>query len=437
MSKFEIVMPKMGESVEEATITKWFVKDNDTVEEDDVLLEIATDKVDSEIPSPVAGVITKILFKENDVVAVGEVIAIIDMEGTGSETGGSEPAQQEESKKSPEPARQTITTEEKTETGTGSADYSKSERFYSPLVKNIASKENISLQELDSIQGSGRDGRVSKDDVLNYLQQRTRQSQTAQNAPAAAATAEKPKQKVSVSVNAEDEIIEMDRMRKMIAEHMVHSVQTAPHVTNMIEADVTNIVLWRNKVKNQFQDREKEKLTFLPVFIEAAVKALKDFPRINASVDGDRIIIRKRINMGIAVALPDGNLIVPVIKDADQKNLLGITREINRLANQARSNKLSPDDIQGGTFSLTNFGTFKNVMGTPIINQPQVAILATGNIEKKPAVVETPTGDVIAIRHKMFLSLSYDHRVVDGALGGAYLKKLADYLEEFDMNRTI
>ncbi len=441
MSKFEIVMPKMGESVEEATITKWFVKENDTVEEDDVLLEIATDKVDSEIPSPVAGVITKILFKENDVVAVGEVIAVIDMDGTGSETGGSEDAK-EKSEQTGEPDRKTDTAEEeKPKPESGNTDFSKSERFYSPLVKNIAQKENISLQELDSIQGTGREGRVSKDDMLKYLEQRKSQPQTEKESQPAAApssvSAEKPKQKVSVSVSADDEIIEMDRMRKMIAEHMVNSVRTAPHVTNMIEADVTNIVLWRNKIKDQFQEREKEKLTFLPVFIEAAVKALKDFPRINASVDGDRIIIRKRINMGIAVALPDGNLIVPVIKDADQKNLLGITRDINRLANQARSNKLSPDDIQGGTFSVTNFGTFKNVMGTPIINQPQVAILATGNIEKKPAVVETPTGDVIAIRHKMFLSLSYDHRVVDGALGGAYLKKLADYLEEFDINRTI
>jgi 2-oxoglutarate dehydrogenase E2 component (dihydrolipoamide succinyltransferase) len=441
MSKFEIVMPKMGESVEEATITKWFVKENDTVEEDDVLLEIATDKVDSEIPSPVAGVITKILFKENDVVAVGEVIAVIDMDGTGSETGGSEDAK-EKSEQTDEPDSKTDTAEEeKPQPESGNTDFSKSERFYSPLVKNIAQKENISLQELDSIQGTGREGRVSKDDMLKYLQQRKSQPQTEKESQLAAApssvSAEKPKQKVSVSVSADDEIIEMDRMRKMIAEHMVNSVRTAPHVTNMIEADVTNIVLWRNKIKDQFQEREKEKLTFLPVFIEAAVKALKDFPRINASVDGDRIIIRKRINMGIAVALPDGNLIVPVIKDADQKNLLGITRDINRLANQARSNKLSPDDIQGGTFSVTNFGTFKNVMGTPIINQPQVAILATGNIEKKPAVVETPTGDVIAIRHKMFLSLSYDHRVVDGALGGAYLKKLADYLEEFDINRTI
>ena len=440
MSKFEIVMPKMGESVEEATITKWFVKENDTVEEEDVLLEIATDKVDSEIPSPVEGVITKILFKENDVVAVGEVIAIIDMEGAGSEAGETE-TKSEDSSESVQPSQQTDTTEVKEQSKSDTADFSKSERFYSPLVKNIAKKENISLKELDSIQGTGRDGRVSKDDVLSYLEKRKSQPQAAQEASAASApssaAAEKPKPKVSVSVSAEDEIIEMDRMRKMIAEHMVNSVQTAPHVTNMIEADVTNIVLWRNKVKDQFQEREKEKLTFLPVFIEAAVKALKDFPRINASVDGDKIIIRKRINMGIAVALPDGNLIVPVIKDADQKNLLGITREINRLASQARSNKLSPDDIQGGTFSVTNFGTFKNVMGTPIINQPQVAILATGNIEKKPAVVETPTGDVIAIRHKMFLSLSYDHRVVDGALGGAYLKKLADYLEEFDMNRTI
>lgn len=438
MSQFEIVMPKLGESITEATITKWFKKENDLIEEDDALLEIATDKVDSEIPSPVAGKITKILFKEGEVVPVGKVIAVVSLDGDEKETAPPETVQQEPAR-SPELKQQPEKAEK-------AAEEQKPSRFYSPLVKNIARQENIPIEELESIPGSGENGRLRKEDVLSYLENWSKKTEApaARTEPAKAApeasqvqqpapAAEKPK----VSVGAEDEIIEMDRMRRLIADHMVMSIQVAPHVTNFLEADVTNLVLWRNKVKDEFQAREKEKLTFMPMFIEAAAKTLKDFPQVNSSVDGYRIILRKRVNIGVAVALPTGNLIVPVIKNADHLNLLGLTKELNRLAAAARNNKLSPDDIQGGTFSISNFGTFKNDMGTPIINQPQVAILATGNITKKPAVVETPTGDIIAVRHKMFLSLTYDHRVVDGALGGAFLRKLADYLENFDINRSI
>ncbi len=432
-------MPKLGESITEATITKWFKKENDQIEEDDVLLEIATDKVDSEIPSPVAGKLVKLLFKEGDIVPVGKVIAVISLDGEDEsetpsstetekpveQTSASEPKQPEKSEKATEPLKPT--------------------RFYSPLVKNIAKQENIPIEELEGLPGSGQNGRLRKEDVLNYLEnklkpefQGEKPTMEGKKEPVAQPSSPAPeKAKVSVSVNAEDEIVEMDRMRRLIADHMVMSKQVAPHVTNFLEADVTNLVLWRNKVKDEFQVREKEKITFMPVFIEAAAKALKDFPQVNASVDGYKIILRKKINIGFAVALPTGNLIVPVIKNADHLNLLGLSKEMNRLAESARTNKLGPDDIQGGTFTISNFGTFKNDMGTPIINQPQVAILATGNIQKKPAVVETPTGDIIAIRHKMFLSLTYDHRVVDGALGGAFLRRLADYLENFDLNRSI
>lgn len=434
MSQFEIVMPKLGESITEATITKWFKKENDLIEEDDALLEIATDKVDSEIPSPVAGKIVKLLYKEGDIVPVGKVIAVISLDGESAEPATPQEAKTEPEKTQSEPAKQPEKAEKAQEPD-------KPSRFYSPLVRNIAKQENIPLEELESLPGSGQNGRLRKEDVISYLENKSKPQAEAKKekteAPSAptAAPAEKPK--VSVSVGAEDEIIEMDRMRRIIADHMVMSVQVAPHVTNFLEADVTNLVLWRNKVKDEFQSREKEKITFMPVFIEAVAKALKDFPQVNSSVDGYKIILRKKINIGVAVALPTGNLIVPVIKNADHLNLLGLTKEMNRLAEAARNNKLSPDDIQGGTFSISNFGTFKNDMGTPIINQPQVAILATGNITKKPAVVETPTGDIIAVRHKMFLSLTYDHRVVDGALGGAFLRRLADYLENFDINRSI
>jgi 2-oxoglutarate dehydrogenase E2 component (dihydrolipoamide succinyltransferase) len=444
MSQFEIIMPKLGESITEATIVKWFKKENDVIEEDDVLLEIATDKVDSEIPSPVAGKITKILFKEGDLVPVGQLIAVISLSSNGEATPEAEEQPQKEELKAEvtesKPTESAIASAKPTE----SAITSKEGRFYSPLVKTIAQQEHITEQELDNIQGTGQNGRVRKEDVLEYLQQRSKgQSKKAESTPTpekreqqAQTASPESKPKPSVSVGAEDQIVEMDRMRRMIADHMVMSKHTAPHVTNVVEADVTNLVTWRTKVKEEFQKREKINLTYMPIFLEAIAKALKEYPQVNASVDGYNIILRKNVNLGVAVALPTGNLIVPVIKNADTLNILGLSKELNRLAEAARSNKLSPDDIQGGTFTISNFGSFRNSFGTPIINQPQVAILATGSIEKKPAVIETPAGDVIAVRHKMFLSLTYDHRVVDGALGGAFLRKIADYLEGFDSNRV-
>jgi 2-oxoglutarate dehydrogenase E2 component (dihydrolipoamide succinyltransferase) len=438
MSEFKVLMPKMGESVQEATITKWFVKEGDRVEEDDLLFEIATEKVDSEIPSPVEGVIVKILYQLNDLVPVGEVVALINTSGViSSETPEAE---------TPE-TKPTTTIAESVEPKSTSIDSSESTRFYSPLVKSIAKTENVTMAELETIEGSGAGGRVQKSDLLNFLSNKEKQTSTAAVVqepkvsvkPVESKSSEQPKQpvKVGMSIGAEDQIVEMDRVRKIIAEHMIHSVQVAPHVTSVVEADVTNLVFWRNKVKDEFQKKYAEKLTFMPVFTEAVSQALREFPLVNASVDGDKIIMRGRVNVGIAVSKPDGNLIVPVIKDSDQKNLVGITKSLNDLANRARVNKLSPDEIQGGTFTITNFGSFRNIIGTPIISQPQVAILATGSIEKKPAVIETPTGDMIAIRHKMFLSLSYDHRIIDGALGGAFLRRIADLLEEFDINRKI
>lgn len=431
MSEFKVLMPKMGESVQEATITKWFVKEGDTIEEDDLLFEIATEKVDSEIPSPVDGVITKILFEVDAIVPVGELVAIIktdDDDDDDVETEESTPVV-DDSKEEDAPQA-------------NSGDLSGATRFYSPLVRSIAKSEGVSIEELESIEGSGASGRVQKQDILNYLESgkgKAPQATKPQAAPAQAVAAPvKPQvQKAPVSVGANDQIIEMDRVRKLIADHMVNSVQSAPHVTSVVEADVTNLVLWRKQAKDEFMQKYGEKLTFMPVFTEAVATALREFPMVNASVDGDKIILRSKVNVGIAVAKPDGNLIVPVIKDADQKNLVGLTSSLNDLANRARNNKLQPDEISGGTFSITNFGSFRNIIGTPIINQPQVAILATGSIEKKPAVIETPTGDVIAIRHKMFLSLSYDHRIVDGALGGAFLRRIADILEEFDINRNV
>ncbi len=440
MSTFEILMPKMGESVEEATITKWFVSVGDKIEEDDVLLEIATDKVDSEIPSPVAGTVKEILYETDALVAVGKPVAIIALEG---EEGDDEaPVASGETKIEESVTKVIAENSSQTE-----SDYSKSDRFYSPLVKSIAKEEGVSLTELDSIKGSGKDNRVTKEDILSYLKNKGQSG-----APAAKAAepvkAEQPKaapaaapvptpQKPPVSIGAEDDIVEMDRMRKLIADHMVMSKHVSPHVTAVVEVDMTNIVLWRNKNKVEFEKKYGEKITFTPIFFEAVAKALRDFPGINASVDGDKIIYRKNVNIGMAVALPSGNLIVPVIKQADHKNLPGLAADVNRLAGLARNNKLSPDDIQGGTFTITNFGSFKNIIGTPIINQPQVAILATGSIEKKPAVIETPTGDVIGIRQKMFLSISYDHRIVDGALGGNFVRRVGDYLEAFDINRPI
>jgi len=434
MSSFEILMPKLGESVQEATITKMFVKLNDQVEEDDMLFEIATDKVDSEIPCPVDGKVIEIRFKEDDVVPVGEVVAIIAL-------GDADDVEESVVEESAAPKEEVV---EQTVGSVGaSAESYQSDRFYSPLVKSIASSENISVQELDSIQGHGKDGRVQKQDILNYIAQRNGSAVSTPakvaspevSAPKANKTEEKPK--VSASIGAQDQIVEMDRMRRIIADHMVMSKQTSPHVTAMVEADVTDMVNWRNKVKDEFLKKEKTKLTFMPIIIEAVAKSLREFPGVNASVDGYNVILKKDINIGVAVALPSNNLIVPVVKNADHKNLIGLANDMNQMADNARNNKLSPDDIQGGTFTISNFGSFKNVMGTPIINQPQVAILAVGTIEKKPAVLETAAGDVIVARQKMFLSLSYDHRVVDGALGGAFLRKIADYLEEFDINRSI
>jgi 2-oxoglutarate dehydrogenase E2 component (dihydrolipoamide succinyltransferase) len=431
MATFNIVMPKLGESIQEGTITKWFVKEGDTVEEDDMLFEVATDKVDSEIPSPVDGVVAKILFPEDSLVPVGEVLAIVNLEGE-MEIDDSDAAEMS--------AEDTTSEEQEVEKTESSVDDSRklSNRFYSPLVKTIAKEESISLEELETIKGSGANGRVQKKDILEYIKSRGEKAAVKEQPtqPGAAPVVEK-KAPVPVSVAEGDQVIEMDRVRKLIADHMVMSKQVSPHVTSVVEADVTELVLWRNKNKDAFQEKYGDKITFMPIFTEAVAKALAEFPLVNSSVDGDKIIMKKDINVGIAVAKPDGNLIVPVIKNAEQRNLVGLTKELNRLANAARTNKLDPTEIQGGTFTITNFGSFGNIIGTPIINQPQVAILATGIIEKKPAILETPSGDVIAIRHKMYLSLSYDHRIVDGALGGAFLRKIADNLEQFDTNRSI
>ncbi len=439
MAQFELIMPKMGESVAEATIIKWVKNLGDHIQADESVLEIATDKVDSEVPSPVGGTLIKILFNENDLVQVGAAIAIID-------TGGDESPIVSSVKE--EPKIQETTSEEKgipylPEEKINSESIKKENllKFYSPLVKNIAQSEGISISELDSLKGTGAEGRVTKNDVLSYLAIRKdgKKSEPVVEKIIIPQKTEKPasviKTETYVSTNGSDEILEMDRMRKLIADHMVMSKQTSPHVTSFVEADVTNLVKWRDKVKSAFEKREKEKITFTPIFIEAIAKAIKDFPMINVSVDGTKIIIKKNINIGMATSLPSGNLIVPVIKNADQKNLIGLTKAVNDLANRARNNKLLPDEVSGGTFTMTNVGSFGNVMGTPIINQPQVAILAVGAIKKKPAVLETADGDVIAIRHMMFCSLSYDHRVVDGSLGGSFVRRVADYLENFDVNR--
>ncbi len=444
MAQFELTMPKMGESVAEATIIKWTKNEGDSIKIDETVLEIATDKVDSEIPSPFEGKLIKKLFNENDVVQVGAVIAII------SSDAGAAVA---EAPKTNAPAQTAAasTSAPVTTAPVANVDFSGSDKFYSPLVKSIAKEEGISLAELDNIKGTGQDGRVTKADILAYLPNRNKQAAAtpvaATSTPAATASAPKSTvgvpdntvlvQRPAVSVGAGDEIIEMDRMRKIIADNMVMSKHVSPHVTSFVEADVTNMVMWRDKVKKDFEKREGEKITFTPLFIECVAKAIKDFPMINVSVDqtGTKIIKRKNINIGMAAALPTGNLIVPVIKNADEKNLVGITKNVNDLATRARANKLTPDEIQGGTFTLTNVGGFGNVMGTPIIAQPQVAILAVGTIKKKPAVIETPQGDVIAIRHFMFLSLSYDHRVVDGSLGGSFLRRVADYMENWDTTR--
>jgi len=429
MANFQIVMPKLGESIIEATITKWLKSPGDAIEEDDAIVEIATDKVDSEIPSPVEGTLKEVFFQEGDVVEVGKVIAHVEIEG---EDGGADEAQVAVV----EPAKEDLKVETPAMPEPEKEMPAEATRFYSPLVKNIAKTEGITMAELEGIKGSGKDNRVTKQDVLEYLKNKPATATPAASAPTAKAAASPPPAPPVVSA-AGDEIIEMDRMRKLIADHMVMSKQVSPHVTSFIEVDMTNVVNWRNKVKEMVLKRDGEKLTFTPIIIEATAQAIKDYPRINASVDGMNIIIRKNINIGMAAALPDGNLIVPVIKNADQKNLLGITKDVNDLANRARTNNLLPDEIQGGTFTTTNFGSFASITGTPIIYQPQVAILGIGAIRKKPVVIETAQGDMIGIRHMMILSLAYDHRIVDGALGGMYLKRLADLLENFDTERNI
>ena len=437
MARFELKLPKMGESVAEATITSWLKEVGDTIEADEAVLEIATDKVDSEVPSEVDGVLVEKLFNVDDVVNVGQTIAIIETDGDAPETAA---APKQESTPEPEAAQEVAKTVEVAKE-TAEPITSNGDRFYSPLVKNMAKTEGISQSELDAIPGTGKDGRVTKNDMMAYLDNRGNQPATTQAAPATPQKTEAPKAApktaAPVSVNGGDEIIEMTRMGKLIAHHMVESVQTSAHVQSFIEADVTNIWNWRKKVKNDFAKREGENLTFTPIFMEAVAKALRDFPMMNISVQGDTIIKKKNINLGMAAALPDGNLIVPVIKNADQLNLVGMAKQVNDLAGRARDNKLKPDDIQGGTYTVTNVGTFGSVMGTPIINQPQVGILALGAIRKVPAVIETPDGDFIGIRYKMFLSHSYDHRVVNGALGGQFVQAVKNYLEAWDINREI
>jgi len=436
MSEFEVLIPKLGESIQEATITKIFVAVGDTVKEDDPLFEVATDKVDSEIPSPVSGTIKSITCKVDDLLAVGKIAMIIDLEG---KSNGS-PVENKIEK----PDNVVAVKDSLVELQAIVHEKPATTKFYSPLVKSIARKEGILLEELESVEGSGIGGRIQKNDLIRYIEERnpnpTNSYSQQESTPTEVKTSNSEtiqRPKAAVSIGAEDTIIEMDRVRKLISKHMVMSKQTAPHVTAFVEADATEMVLWRNRYKDEFQSKYGEKLTFLPFFTEAVAKALTEYRMVNISVDEERIILRKRINIGIAVATNSGNLMVPVIKDADTKNLLGLTKEINQFAVSGRSEKLNPDDLQGGTFTITNFGSFGNLMGTPIINQPQVAILAIGTIEKKPAVIETAMGDAIVVRHKVFLSLSYDHRVVDGMLGGKFLRRIADLIEGFDPKRII
>ena len=444
MARFELKLPKMGESVAEATITSWLKEVGDTIELDEAVVEIATDKVDSEVPSEVEGTLVEILFEKDDVVAVGETIAVIETEGgeansvANSESSASAPRKEEEKPQEVVEVEKTI--EKASEiVATPIAKTSDSGKFYSPLVRNIAQTEGISMDELESISGTGKDGRVTKDDILSYIDNRgnaPQKEEVATKPSSAPKAAQKTVAKAApVSVNGEDEVIEMSRMGKLISKHMVDSVQTSAHVQSFIEIDVTNIVKWRSKVKDAYFKREGEKLTFTPILMHAVASTIKKYPLINIAVDGDTIIKKKNINLGMAAALPDGNLIVPVIKNADQLNLVGMTKSVNDLANRARNNALKPDEIQGGTYTVTNVGSFGSVMGTPIINQPQVAILALGAIRKVPAVIETPEGDFIGIRQKMFVSHSYDHRVVNGALGGMFIKTLKETLEAWDVNQ--
>ncbi len=430
MALVELIMPKMGESIMEATILSWLKKPGDKIEQDESVLEVATDKVDTEVPSTHGGILKEILAKQGEVVKVGKAIAIISTEGDEDKTPVTQTKETNVVEAKPLDKPSIVQVVSNGSPAPVAVDFKTASRFYSPLVKNIAKEESIPVAELESISGSGANGRVTKKDILSHVQNRklgqTISSHQKSSAPL-----------VPASISAGDEIIQMDRMRKMIAERMVDSKRTAPHVTSFVEADVTNIVFWRNKMKNEFQKREGDSLTFTPIFIEAVVLAIKDFPMINIQVDGDRIIKKKDINIGMAVALPSGNLIVPVIKNADQYNITGLAKVVNDLAKRARENKLKPDELTGGTYTISNVGSFGNVMGTPIIVQPQVGILAVGAIQKKPAVIETPYGDAIAIRHKMFLSHSYDHRVIDGSLGGSVVRRIADYLEKFDIARSI
>ena len=463
---FELTMPKMGESVAEATITQWLKNEGDAIAIDESILTIATDKVDSDIPSPVAGILTKKLFNENDVIKVDQVIGLIETGGTGGSpkpATAAAPAKAEADKPAAVPQAVELSAEapvaiadvpspsKPVVQNSSSEAKSGSTRFYSPLVRSMASQEAVSQAELDAILGSGQDGRVTKKDLLAYIAQRASGVQSMNSVPTAVAAVPAAVSSSAGSASMAsmgfkapaptifpgDEIREMDRMRRLIADHMVMSKHVSPHVTSFVEADVTLIVQWRERVKSAYEKREGERLTFTPIFMEAVVKAIKDFPNINVSVDGNSIVYHKPINLGMATALPSGNLIVPVIKNADRLSLSGMTKAVNEMANLARTNSLKPDDVQGGTYTVTNVGSFGNILGTPIINQPQAAIMALGAIRKMPAVIETPEGDVIAIRHKMFLSHSYDHRVVDGALGGMFVRRVADYLEQWDPNREI
>lgn len=449
MPVVDLIMPKLGESIMEATILKWHKNPGDAVAQDETVLEIATDKVDSEVPSTAAGTITEILFKENDVVPIGTVIARINTGGATVEAAPAAVATPGVKEVEDIKVVEEIPYQPTSQAVAGNAP---TVRFYSPLVLNIAASEGIGMAELEKIPGTGQDGRVSKKDILQYVANRGQVAQAApapqaavvhQPAPVTAAPTEVAAQAPSanyqppVTYSGNVEVIEMDRMRKLIAKHMVDSKHTSPHVTSFAECDVTNLVLWRERVKKDFEKRENEKITFTPLFIEAIVKCIKKYPWLNSSVDGDKIIVKKDINIGMATALPSGNLIVPVIKNADQLNLVGLTKQVNGLANAARNGKMKPDDTTGGTFTLTNVGTFGSIMGTPIINQPQVAIMAVGAIKKRPMVIETPQGDSIAIRHMMYISLSYDHRIIDGALGSTFLNAVSKELENFDGSRSI
>ncbi|GAL86457.1 dihydrolipoamide acetyltransferase [Sporocytophaga myxococcoides] len=441
MALVEMVMPKMGESIMEGTILRWLKNVGDKIEQDESVLEVATDKVDTEVPATASGVLKEILAQNGEVIPVGKPIAIIATEGDDQSTA---PAVQA----TPKETTSNLTTQTsvvKNETPAKShISNGESLRFYSPLVMNIARQENVTMAELEAIKGTGKDERVTKNDILDYIQTRKtstvassekQQFQEAHKNEQKKESAPLDQLKPAQSLSGNFEIIEMDRMRKMIADRMVESKRIAPHVTSFVEADVTNIVYWRNRVKQEFMEKENTALTFTPIFIEAVVKALKDYPMVNVSVDGDKIIVKKDINIGMAVALPSGNLIVPVIKNADQLNIIGLTKKVNDLAKRARANKLTPDDLSGGTYTVSNVGSFGNMMGTPIIMQPQAGILALGAVIKKPAVIETPQGDTLGIRHMMFLSHSYDHRVIDGSLGGMFVRRVADYLEQFDINR--